>query len=111
MNASISRILLMVLVGGPVGGCALGTAMEGADPPVTVVVHNPSDAPAWVRFCAPAGCAAEREVPGRDVAEFRFSPRGGTRAVVTAKRGDLVVEQRPIDFRPGERYRVVLDIP
>jgi hypothetical protein len=43
--------------------------------------------------------------------EFRFPAEGGTRAIVTAKRGDRVIEQQAVNFRRGMRYQVVLDVP
>jgi hypothetical protein len=48
--------------------------------------------------------------PRKSEAEFSFVPTLGTRAVVVAKCGDRVVDQHPIDFLAGQRYRVVLDI-
>ena len=78
---------------------------------VTVTVANPSPSPDFVTLCAPVGCGPAREIRGEREAEFSFSPSGGTRAVVTARRGDRVVDQRPVDFIAGQRYRVVLDVP
>ena len=55
-------------------------------------------------------CSPFREIRGKSEADFSFVPTLGTRAVVVAKRGDRVVDQHPIDFLAGQRYRVVLDV-
>lgn len=105
---------VLVLVGTSVAsGCAMaGFHASPADgSTVFISVRNPSSAPVSVSLCEPMKCSPFREVHGRRQAEFSFVPTRGTRAVVVAKRGDRVVDQRPIDFLAGQRYRVVLDVP
>lgn len=93
------------------GGCAAGARGHARMGDVTVAVHNPSESSVDVRVCAPAGCLPPRAVAAGREEEFRFPSEGGTRAVVTAKRGDRVIEQQAVDFRRGMRYHVVLDVP
>jgi hypothetical protein len=106
--------LALGLVGMSVAsGCAMvGSRSSPANESTVVVsVRNPSRAAVSVSLCAPMRCSPFREIHGRREAEFRFVPTRGTRAVVVARRGDRVVDQRPIDFLAGQRYRVVLDVP
>jgi hypothetical protein len=113
MARLISRPMLAVAWTGVASGCALGG--KGGDlssgPAVRVTVLNPSYAPVSVSVCGPTQCTPPREIAGERQADFSFDPSGGTRAVVTASRGDRVVDQQPVDFLPGQRYRVVLDVP
>jgi hypothetical protein len=113
MARRISQPLLVVAWASVASGCALGSKGENPSlrPTVRVTVLNPSYAPVSVAVCAPTGCSPHREIAGEREAEFSFAPSGGTRAVVTAKRGDRVVDQQPVDFLPGQRYRVVLNVP
>ena len=92
-------------------GCAAGAGGHGGVGDVTVAVRNPSQSSVDVRVCAPAGCLPPRAVAAGREEEFRFPAEGGTRAVVTAKRGDRVIEQQAVNFRRGMRYQVVLDVP
>lgn len=106
--------LTFVLVGTSVAsGCAMGGFRTSPADASTVVVsvRNPSSAPVSVSLCEPMNCSPFREIHGRRQAAFSFVPTRGTRAVVVAKRGDRVVDQHPIDFLAGQRYRVVLDVP
>lgn len=107
------RRMLVLAAAGIVSGCAAGRIGGAADSgtAVTVTVRNPSATPVSVSLCEPTECSPFREITGEREADFTFVPSAGTRAVVTAKRGDRVVDQRPIDFEPGGRYRVVLDVP
>lgn len=112
MNQRLCRAAMVLSLTFVVGGCAAGwMGPSGAGRDVMVAVRNPSDADVEVRVCAPAGCLPSRAVAAGREAEFRFPSEGGTRAVVTARRGDRVVDQRPVDFRQGGRYQVVLDVP
>lgn len=113
MARLIARTMLVLAWAGVASGCALGGKGEelSSGPTVRVTVLNPSYAPVSVAVCAPTGCSPLREIAGEREAEFSFAPSSGTRAVVTAKRGDQVVDQQPVDFLPGQRYRVVLDVP
>jgi hypothetical protein len=113
MARLIPRPMLALAWAGVASGCALGG--KGGDPSsgptVRVTVLNPSYAPVFVSVCGPTQCSPHREIAGEHQADFSFDPAGGTRVVVTAKRGDRVVDQQPVDFLPGQRYRVVLDVP
>lgn len=105
--------LTLVLVGTSVAsGCAMGGSRTSPADGSTVVVRvrNPSSAAVSVSLCAPMECSPFREIRGKSEVEFSFVPTLGTRAVVMAKRGDRVVDQYPIDFLAGQRYRVVLDV-
>lgn len=111
MEPRLWRWFAGLAAAGFVSGC--GLRVPGANGPrdVTVVVENPSTSSANVHVCPPSACLPTREVAGGSRVEFRFPADRGMRAVVVAKRGDRVVDQRPVDYRPGERYHVVLDLP
>ena len=111
MDLRIRRLLAALATTGFVSGCGLRAAAAAGPEDVTVVVENPSASSANVHVCPPTACLPPREVAGGGRSAFRFSPVRGTRAVVVAKRGDRVVDQQPVDYRPGERYHVVLDLP
>lgn len=113
MTTSYWRLTLALVGMSVVSGCATGRSRASTDDGSTVVVsvENPSSAAVSVSLCEPMRCSPFREIHGRREAEFSFVPTLGTRAVVVAKRGDRVVDQRPIDFLAGQRYRVVLDVP
>ncbi|HEX6373611.1 MAG TPA: hypothetical protein VF006_32090 [Longimicrobium sp.] len=104
----------LVLIGmSMASGCASGGTggAPASGRTVTITVRNPSPAPVSVSVCAPVECSAFREIAGEREAEFSFDPARGTRAVVTARRGDHVVDRQPVDFLAGQRYRVVLHVP
>lgn len=92
-------------------GCGTGARGHAGVGDVTVAVRNPSRSSIDVRVCAPAGCLPPRAVAAGREEEFSFPAEGGTRAVVTAKWGDRVLEQQAVNFRRGMRYQVVLDVP
>lgn len=105
------RLLSLNLLAIVAAGCAARNAGAADDGLVVISVRNPSTVAAEVRVCPPSPCLPPRVIEGGDEAEFRFPPGNGTRAVVDARRGDRVVDQKPVDYRPGERHQVVLEIP
>jgi hypothetical protein len=113
MARLISRTMLVLAWAGVASGCALGGKgrEQSSGSTVRVTVLNPSYAPVSVAVCGPTQCSPPREIAGERQADFSFDAAGGTRAVVTASRGDRVVDQQPLDFLPGQRYRIVLDVP
>lgn len=113
MEGLISRTMLVLAWAGVASGCALGGkgGELSSGPAVRITVLNPSYAPVSVSVCGPTQCSHQREIAGERQADFSFDPSGGTRVVVTASRGDRVVDQQPVDFLPRQRYRVVLDVP
>jgi hypothetical protein len=78
---------------------------------VTILVRNPSSQPVSVTVCAPGGCQSERSLAPGSRSRFVVSSRGGTRVVVTAKQGERVVAQHPVDFSPGEEIVVDISLP
>lgn len=106
-----SRVVLLAIAASTVAGCAARAGRVEDARAVVLAVRNSSATAVRVRVCPPSPCLPPREVAGGAEAEFRFAPGGGTRAVVEARRGDRVVDQQPVDYQPGERYHVVLDIP
>jgi hypothetical protein len=93
-----------------VGACALAGRPSGNANDVNIEVRNRSTRAVQVRVCADE-CSEYRNVAGGGRERFSFPPRRNTRAVVTAKRGNRVIDQKPVDFEPGDRIGVVFDIP
>jgi hypothetical protein len=56
-------------------------------------------------------CSPAQTLSAGATSRFLIQPGTGTRAVVTAKRGDLVVAQKPVDFTPGDRIMVDIAVP
>ena len=89
-------------------GCA--TVARHEPDKVNLLVHNPSYNAVNVQVCAPASCTPYVTVEGRASSRFSFVAAGGTRAMVTAKKGDRIVARHPIDYAPGDFYRIELDL-
>jgi hypothetical protein len=90
--------------------CALAGRTPNHASDVRIEVRNRSTRAVQVRVCADE-CSEYRHVDGGGRERFAFAPRRNTRAVVTAKRGDRVIDQKPVDFEPGDRIQVVFDVP
>ena len=89
-------------------GCASVARHEPGK--VNLLVHNPSYNAVNVQVCAPVSCTPYVAVAGRASSRFSFVATGGTRAVVTAKKGDRIVARHPIDYQAGDFYRIELDV-
>jgi hypothetical protein len=94
---------------GLLGACAFATHGT-ASRDVAIDVRNQSTRAVDVRVCADE-CSEYRTIAGGRRASFSFPARRNTRAVVTAKRGDRIVGQKPVDFAPGDRIQVAFDVP
>ena len=90
-------------------GCALA-ANPGDPATVVLTVRNRATAPLSTTVCGPMACSAPRTLASGARSRFLVEPGSGSRAVVTAKRGDRVVAQKPVDFSPGDRIAVNIDI-
>lgn len=78
---------------------------------VVLTVHNRASEPLSTTVCGPVACSPVRTLAAGARSRFLVQPGNGTRAVVTAKRGDEVVAQHPVDFAPGERIEVDIAVP
>lgn len=78
---------------------------------VVLTVRNFAPEPLSTTVCGPVACSHPRMMPAGATSRFLVQPGGGTRAVVTAKRGDRVVAQKSVDFSPGDRIAVQIDVP
>jgi hypothetical protein len=78
---------------------------------VLLTVHNRASEPLSTTGCGPVACSSARILAAGARSRFLVQPGNGTRAVVTAKRGDEVVAQQPVDFAPGERIEVDIPLP
>jgi hypothetical protein len=89
------------------GGCATAPFQAPRDPgTVVLTVHNRASEPLSTRVCGPEDCSAPQMLAAGARSRFLVQPGSGSRAVVTAKRGDRVVDQEPVDFRPGDAIEV-----
>lgn len=78
---------------------------------VLLTVRNTASHSLSATVCGPVACSPARTLSAGAASRFLVQPGGGTRAVVTAKRGDLVVAQKPVDFAPGGRIQVDVAVP
>lgn len=89
------------------GGCATAPLQAPRDPETVVLtIHNRASEPLSTRVCGPVACSAPQMLAAGARSRFLVQPGTGSRAVVTAKRGDRVVDQEPVDFRPGDVIEV-----
>jgi hypothetical protein len=93
-------------------GCGIASFQAPGDTgTVLITVRNRASTPLSTTVCGPAACSPTRMLSAGGVSRFRIEAGGGTRAVVTAKRGDLIVTQKPVDFAPGDEFNVNLNVP
>lgn len=78
---------------------------------VVITVQNRASTALSTTVCGPVACSPARMLSAGSASRFQVQPGGGSRAVVTAKRGDLVVAQKPVDFAPGDELTVDITIP
>ena len=78
---------------------------------VALTVRNLASEPLSTTVCGPIACSPARTLAAGAASRFLVQPGGGTRAVVTARRGDEVVTQMPVDFAPGEEIEVDIAVP
>lgn len=89
------------------GGCATASFQAPRDPETVVLtVRNLASEPLSTRVCGPVDCSPFQMLSAGARSRFLVQPGSGSRAVVTAKRGDRVVAQEPVDFRPGDVIEV-----
>lgn len=89
------------------GGCATTPLQAPRDAETVVLtVRNRSSEPLSTRVCGPVACSAPQMLAAGAQSRFLVQPGSGSRAVVTAKRGDRVVAQEPVDFRAGDAIDV-----
>lgn len=89
------------------GGCATAPLQTPRNPgTVVLTVRNRASEPLSTRVCGPVACTPPQMLPAGARSRFLVQPGSGSRAVVTAKRGDQVVDQEPVDFRPGDVIEV-----
>lgn len=88
-------------------GCATAPVQAPRDPgTVVLTVRNLASEPLSTRVCGPVACSPPQMLPAGAQSRFLVQPGSGSRAVVTAKRGDRVVDQESVDFRPGDAIEV-----
>lgn len=89
------------------GGCATAPFQAPRDPgTVVLTVRNLASEPLSTRVCGPVACSPPQMLSAGARSRFLVQPGSGSRAVVTAKRGDRVVDQHRVDFRPGDVIEV-----
>jgi hypothetical protein len=94
------------------GGCGLAELQQPRDSDVVVLtVRNAAARPLATTVCGPVACSPGRKLSAGATLRFLVQPGNGTRTMVTAKRGDLVVAQKPVDFAPGDRIAVDITVP
>jgi hypothetical protein len=93
-------------------GCATAPLPAPRDPETVVLtVRNRASEPLSTRVCGPVDCSPFQMLSAGARSRFMVQPGTGSRAVVTAKRGDRVVDQKPVDFRPGDAIEVDIADP
>lgn len=99
-------------LGALLGGCGMAALQQPRDPDLVVLtVRNAAAHPFATTVCGPVACSPARTLSAGAASRFLIQPGTGTRAVVTAKRGDLVVAQKPVDFAPGDQIVVDIAVP
>lgn len=94
------------------GGCAVAPIQAPRDPgTVVLTVRNLAARSLSTTVCGPVACLPARTLAAGARSRFLVDPGSGTRAVVTARRGDRVVAQKPVDFSPGEEIHVDVTVP
>jgi ABC-type uncharacterized transport system auxiliary subunit len=93
-------------------GCTTAHSRQDAAPEdVVILVRNPSSYSLSTTVCGPVECSSPRILAAGGESRFVVQPGRGSRAVVTAKLGDRVVAQHPVDFSPGEEISVDISAP
>jgi hypothetical protein len=87
-----------------------GTGFEQPRNPdvVLLTVRNSASHSITATVCGPVACSPARTLSAGATSRFLVQPGTGTRAVVTAKRGDQVVAQKLVDFAPGDRVAIAV---
>ncbi|HEX6036808.1 hypothetical protein [Longimicrobium sp.] len=128
-----STFVLVPLVAVLAAGCAASNGSgSGPEPdaPVAIEVRNASEIPLRVQLCTENTCLGQRMLEGRENTVYRFSPRGSSRATVTAwtapitrqtrtprsisgvlpqrvRPSNRLVDRQRVDFEPGDHREVV----
>jgi hypothetical protein len=93
-------------------GCGVAPLQAPRDPgTVVITVRNLASRSLSTRVCGPVGCSLPQTLNAGARSRFLVQPGGGTRAVVTAMRGNRVVMQKPVDFAPGDEIEVDISVP
>lgn len=106
----MNRIVIAILLACAAGCSGMRPAMAVPPDGAIILVRNPSPNPLLTTVCGPVACSEARMMAAGSESRFVVRAGTGTRAVVTAKRGDTVVAQHPVDFVPGDQIRVEIGV-